>query len=102
MHSALGKWSSARSRMHWAKSCAVRRVVTFTLRRGRLASRNTNRFAVPRSLGRTDSLLESRRYVGDTKLKIVGGALSGKSYTPDDISPRIRDCLDERGTFVTL
>ncbi len=30
------------------------------------------------------------------------GALSGKTYTSDDISPRIRDCMDHGGTFVTL
>ena len=29
-------------------------------------------------------------------------AISGRSYTLDDLSPRIRDCLDHGGTFVTL
>jgi hypothetical protein len=44
-------------------------------------------------------LLKPSSIEGRVKTK---GAISGKSYTPEDISPRIRDCLDHGGTFVTL
>ena len=68
---ASGKWMSVRSRMQSAKSTAVRRFVTLTLRQDRWTSRKTKRLAVP-----------LRLYSQSKRRGLPGSAGIGKRVSP--------------------